>query len=297
MGEFSADWLTLREPADRRGRDVGLAREVIDHVVTGRSDPARPVRLLDLGTGTGSNVRWLSPLVPAGQHWHLVDRDVDLLKQLPRFLAAWALDRGAVVSGGAGAFVARGPSMACSFETHAANLAKLADDAALAALFDGSELVTASALLDLVSERWLEALVERCRHTGAAVLFALTYDGRMTCVPDDPDDEWVRALVNRHQQSVKGFGRALGPGATACATRLFAAAGYRVRSAPSDWQLSSSDTALQRSLIEGWADASLEIVRGDGARVEGWRARRLAHVEAGVSQLTVGHLDLAGWPA
>ncbi len=56
------------------------------------------------------------------------------------------------------------------------------------AIFDGRALVTASALLDLVSERWLRALAARCAGHGAAVLFALSYDGRIVCSPEDPDD-------------------------------------------------------------------------------------------------------------
>ncbi len=31
---------------------------------------------------------------------------------------------------------------------------------------------------------------------GAATLFALNYDGRMACTPEDPEDEGVRGLMN-----------------------------------------------------------------------------------------------------
>jgi hypothetical protein len=51
-----------------------------------------------------------------------------------------------------------------------ANLGSLDD----AGMFSRQHLVTASALLDLVSESWMKTLAARCRDAGAAVLFALT---------------------------------------------------------------------------------------------------------------------------
>src|SRR5581483_1374987 len=105
-------------------------------------------------------------------------------------------------------------------------------------LFAGSQLVTASALLDLVSDRWLSELAASCRTAGAAALFALTYDGRSTCDPGEPEDEDIRALMNRHQRNNdKGFGRAAGPDAAAAAVRAFESSGYRVRTESSDWAL------------------------------------------------------------
>ena len=71
------------------------------------------------------------------------------------------------------------------------------------------------------------ALAALCAASGAAALFALSYDGRIDCSPEDPDDAAIVALVNEHQRTDKGFGPALGPDATACAERCFAAAAIR----------------------------------------------------------------------
>src|SRR5690606_21132607 len=105
-------------------------------------------------------------------------------------------------------------------------------------------LVTASALLDLVSAAWLDALAARCADAETLVLFALTYDGRMQLEPREPDDAQVRELVNRHQRTDKGFGPALGPSAFAAALDAFAHHGYALRFEPSDWRLGPDDAAL-----------------------------------------------------
>jgi hypothetical protein len=128
------------------------------------------------------------------------------------------------------------------------------------------------------------------------VLFALTYNGRSRSLPEEPEDDAIRELMNRHQRTRDhGFGQAAGPEAADCAARSFAAAGYRVRREASDWVLLPDTQALQRQLIEGWAEAALEIAPDQAALVGSWLSRRLAHIEAGRSRVTVGHEDLAAW--
>jgi hypothetical protein len=156
-------------------------------------------------------------------------------------------------------------------------------------------LVTAAALLDLVSESWLRELASRCRGRGAAVLFALSYDGRIQCSPSDPEDAGIRDLVNRHQRTDKGFGPALGPDAADAAERCLTSLGYQVQREPSDWVLAAESDQLQRQLVEGWADAAMAIAPERSASIRGWLARRLTHVAGGRSQLVVGHQDLGGW--
>ncbi len=58
MSGFSADWLALRAGADARARDTGLAERLKSHFA-GRS----ALRVLDLGTGTGANLRATAPLI------------------------------------------------------------------------------------------------------------------------------------------------------------------------------------------------------------------------------------------
>lgn len=303
MGEFSVDWLTLREPADRRARSREVASRVSAHMgsiaADGRSEP-RTIRALDLGTGTGSNVRAVAPWLPPRQHWRLLDRDSDLLRTVPKHMAPWSLDRGALASGSATMFRAVGADLHCEIVCTSADLATLADPVVspmrLRPLFEDRDLVTASALLDLVSEAWVRSLATECQRVQAAVLFTLTYDGRMTCEPEDAYDDTVKDLVNRHQRSTKGFGRALGPEAAETTRRLFEAAGYELVTATSDWTLAPAEMELQRALIEGWSQAAVEIDRDANDLITAWTERRLAFLNAGISSIRVGHQDIGGWP-
>ena len=259
MAGFSAEWLGLRESADHAARSADLTRAVIDLL------PDRP-RILDLAAGTGSNRRYLAAAGSERADFLLVDHDPLLLARVPEMAGV---------------------------ETRCLDLSTLDDRE----IFDGRQLVTASALLDLVSEPWLRAVANRCAECGAAALFALSYDGRIVCSPQDPDDGAMVSLVNEHQRTDKGFGPALGADATDRAMGCFGDLGYRVQRAPSDWLLTPAAGELQRQLIDGWAQAAAEMAPQQIRTIDAWRERRLAHVAAGWSAITVGHEDFAGWPA
>jgi hypothetical protein len=247
---------------------------------------------LDLATGTGANVRYLADedKVDGPQHWTMVDHDQALLDRVPVRMSAWAAARGGVlVQEHAGLRLLRSGRPDSTFMPLHAELRTLDHQE----LFAGCDLVSASALLDLVSESWLRRLAERCRVAGAAVLFALTYDGRLECSPAEPEDGLVRDLVNRHQRTDKGFGPALGPAAVDCCEQVLAALGYRVETDHSDWLLLPVMSELQRHLIDGWTEAAIGIAPDQAAVLQQWRTRRLEHVEGHRSELTVGHRDLA----
>jgi SAM-dependent methyltransferase len=295
MGDFKPDWLAMREPADLAARSVRLTSLLADRLAEGPAGPGDTVlRVLDIGTGSGANMRYLAERLPPHQSWLLVDRDPALLAALPSRVRSWGVARGFAVTPLPDGVLVSDDRMRCQARTQRLDLA--ADRAACDAdLFAGCGLVTASALLDLVSEEWLRSLAGRCHDAGAAVLFALTYDGRIHCSPPEPEDDTIRTLVNSHQRTDKGFGAAMGPTAPVSAARVFTDAGYDVQHDPSDWVLEPDARELQERLIEGWAAAATAIATGQESSIRSWSARRIAHVAAGCSRLIVGHEDLAGW--
>jgi hypothetical protein len=288
MDNTLSHWLRLREPADFAARSATLTRAIAEAMPTGA-----PVSLLDLGTGTGSNVRYLAEHLPAAQRWLAVDRDPTLLAELPQRMSSWSAARGYETTMVRGRCVVRNRDLDCQVETEQRDLDTLDDER----LFAGRHLVTASALLDLVSESWLLALATHCRAAGTLALFAITYNGRFTCAPTEDEDDMVRELMNRHQRTDKGLGGpAAGPDAAIRAEQCFAGVGYRVRREPSDWTLGPAEHDVQRLLIDGWAQAAIETSPERATVIERWHARRLAHLDAGRSRIVVGHDDLAAWP-
>lgn len=266
---FDAEWLALREPVDHRSR-----AKVVPQLLAPAWKSRGWSRVIDLGSGAGSNLRYLAPRLSGPQEWTLFDHDADLLA---RVTPPDGLPELQVV-------------------TRTGNLA----DAGVAAIrATGAQLVTASALLDLVSRDWLASLVEACQATGASALFALTHDGiiewRVDGAPDDPDDGFIRRAVNDHQRRDKGFGRALGSMGGLHAETLFRGTDYRTWLFQSPWRLGPADVTLVRRLIDGWVEAATEQT-GEPDRIRAWADRRRATIDGGRFVLSVGHVDLLALP-
>ena len=265
---FEGSWLALREAADHRAR----AGELLDPLAEAWRE-GRWSRVVDLGAGTGSNLRYLAPRLPGPQRWTLVDHDAALLEETRRGEPPRARDGEEV-----------------SLEVRVGDLVGegLAD-------VEEAELVTASALLDLVTEEWLEALARRCAAAGAAALLALTWDGSVRWSPPaHPDDARTVEAVVRHQRTDKGMGPALGPDGAAVAERLFRDAGYRTRLRPSPWVLGAADAPLVEALVTGWEEAAVAVRPDEAERIRAWARHRRRPLGDGT--LTVGHLDLLALP-
>lgn len=280
---FSTEWLALREAFDRAAReDAGL--DLADL-------PARPLRVLDLGCGTGANLRYLAPRLGGAQAWHLVDHDARLLAALPRAMARWAeQQRLAMRELGADGLGIDGKGWSVELHWQRADLAGELDSLP----FEGTQLVTASALLDLVSLPWLEALIAKLRDANAALLCALNVDGRLDWQPLVAGDAQVQQLFAAHQHRDKGFGPALGADAVRLAVEQLDTLGWRCVQAPGDWQIGPSSGAMLEAMIDGLANAALEQDGGARDLVLAWRLRRLAL--AAQTSLRVGHQDLLALP-
>lgn len=246
---FTPDWLALRAPYDSAARSTVLEARLVDWL------SGRPVAsVVDLGAGSGNNMEHLAPRLPVDQRWTLVDADAALLAEAAR----------------------RHPGVSVRQGDLAGDLTSL--------IPDGTDLVTASALIDLVSQAWLARLAARVREIGCAMLVVLTYDGRIAWEKETAQDAAARELVNRHQRGDKGFGTALGPDAPGALAALLDG----VQSAPSDWEIGASEDAMRTALVEGWADAAAEIAPpGRGAEIAAWRASAATEPRA----LIVGHAD------
>jgi len=291
MSKFSAEWLCLRERLDSESRATELAAIAIERLRKNRPRNS-PIQVFDLGAGAGANIRYVAPMLPLSQDWLLVDQDPLILDAANRQTRDWAKSSGHWVIECDQRFTICAPWFSCSIKNVCLDLSTSLDRLA----FSDEALITASALLDLVSEAWLHALAHRAVAAGATVWFALTYDGRIQLRPVEPEDLEIRKLFNKHQLSDKGFGAALGPRAGRLCKKVFANLGYRTWSAPSHWHLGPAQHELQRALLDGWFNAACEIAPEKKRRLQRWRDRRYSHITSGRSEMLVGHVDIVGYP-
>lgn len=259
---FAADWLALREPADHSARAHCLIAP-LNAALANHTE----LRVLDLGAGSGSNYRYLAPKLALPQHWTLYDHDANLL------------------------------SYTANTDAVTAVVGDLQDliNASGQSLLANADLITASALLDLVSTAWLDAIIDHIVALRLPALFALSYDGQISSLPATRNDQALAKAVNTHQRTNKGFGPALGPDASHYCAERFRQQGYHVQIAQSPWLLGPNQADLQQLLISGWVQAASAVQPENTAMFAQWQRDHLKQIAH--QQLRVGHQDILALPA
>jgi SAM-dependent methyltransferase len=263
---IAADWLALREPADTRARDAAAETLLPPLLAQLGTRSGAPLRVLDLGVGTGANLRWLAPRLPTPdqQHWTLVDHDPDLLARA----AAQA-----------------GPVQTTAVQADVTDLAGL--------LEDGADLVTAAALLDLLDRTQLGAVVDAVLNARIPALFSLTVTGEVVLTPPESADRTLAEAFDAHQRR----GARLGPDAARVAVDLFRERGWRVVQARTPWVLTAGHNEdLLRSWLEGRAEAAIEQQPDLELTAADWLGRRHLGLISDSLMAVVGHLDVLALP-
>lgn len=270
MSGFSIEWLNLREVSDHRSRDKELLRTAVDWL---NNLKAKDKVIVDLGSGTGSTIRGLqryTTLAPSIQ-WRLVDNDPELLAEaVHRHSEEYSIE---------------------SFLVDLSATQKLP--------LESVSLITASALLDLVSSNFIRDLCQLIRekneHQPVGFYSALNYDGCIKWTPFHPLDAAVLMNFNADQRRDKGFGPALGPDATDFLKAQFHPTNFQYLRAKSPWLLGSADYQLTESLINGISGVAIQIDELTNSDIQDWKTFRIKNVRTGTCYL--GHTDILVLPS
>ncbi|WP_328448551.1 class I SAM-dependent methyltransferase [Amycolatopsis sp. NBC_00438] len=268
-GAYSPEWLSLREPADAAARAPQLLEPLREFLPDDEE-----VVIRDLGCGTGSLGRWLAARLPGTQHWILHDHDTALLAHARAGLPRTALDGSPVdvVTEQRDVTALRAPDL------------------------DGTSLVTASALLDLLTKDEVTALAGAIVGAGCAALLMLSVDGRVELSPADPLDDEIAAAFNAHQRRITGGRRLLGPAALDVAATAFGRLGATVLRAESAWRLGPDQAELQRQWLRGWVGAAVEQVPDLLPAADVYLQRRLEMAQSHELHAVIHHGDLLVLP-
>ena len=273
MTGFSAEWLALRESADHRARDQALQNNICEQLEIVARAEQRAVRLIDLGCGSGSNLRALAPKLPAQQPWTLVDYDPLLLAAARAALIGWA-DQ--VVSDNA-ILTLRKSTKTIEVEFAQVDLARDIERV----LAWPADVITAAAFFDLVAEPWL---VRFCKALRVTLYTVLTYDGNEQWLPAHHADASMLKAFHAHQKTDKRFGVAAGPDASTIMKRELATRGFQVTLAPSPWKIDQTEATFIHALATGSAAAVRETGLLNTQELDQWLAARVS-----AQHCSIGH--------
>jgi Methyltransferase domain len=265
MPRVSPGWLALREPADAAARSDDLVAAV------SRRLAGRPRLVIhDLGCGTGAVARWLAPRLPYPQHWVMYDRDAALLDCIP----------------------AAAPADSVTLQTRRRDVTELTVDE-----LGGADLITASALLDLLTAEEVDRIVTACADAGCPTLVTICVVGRVSLDPPELLDVPIGAAFDAHQRRVVSGRRLLGPDAVGAIRTAFGRHRVATLVRPSPWRLGADDAELLTEWFGGWLGAACEQAPTLVEVAAAYSRRRLRQIAAGRLTATVHHVDLLALPA
>ncbi len=286
---FDTDWLRLRFPFDEAARN----REVEAACLRWLGNRS-PLTILDLGAGLGANCVHLGPRIRGDQRWLLLDHD----ERVPAAGFEWMAER-LSAAGYEGAWDGRqgwwadaGHRLEVAYVT--APLDRLMETVSLSEV----DLVTANALLDLLSWKQCEALAGMLADFRLPLLATINY-ASMSFEPMGTADLPITGLYEQHMTREQAGGARLGKQAVSLLEELLEQRGYRTLRKPANWVVGPDQPEMQGALLAFMerALAEMELMPGMVAQWEAWLELRRAEMARGALTIRVRHFDLWAHPA
>jgi hypothetical protein len=260
------DWLAARVAADdaARATTVNTLLPELSRYLIEAAGPGGTVQIIDLGAGTGANQRWLAPRLPIRQRWLHLDHNPVISRSLPLPAETVIIDE--------------------SVEALGQLLTKASGD---------RQLVTCSALLDVLTTEQIRAVCRAVIDNRVPVFFSLTVTGGLTLSPADPHDQLLLAAFNDHQRRAGGAG----PAATMLTLNLLRAAEFAVTTQETPWRLTAeSGLAFVDQMLEERLAAAVAQDPALARPATAWLELRRAQLAAGLLRIELDHLDILGLP-
>lgn len=211
MHEFENSWLFQREKIDNLSKNNLIIKKINSFF---KSD--QDVKLMDLGTGTGSNFRFLSRKIKQKrQHWTLIDiSKKSLLAAKNKISISNKIVNLSIIN---------------------KNLIKNINQID----FKNFDIVTGSAFLDIMPFDWFKKFYQQNKKT-KIIYFAINYDGFFQFYPRHKYDKKVLLLFNSDQKSIKHKkDRAVGPDCTKIIEKQFLKT-HKTFSFNSNWDINNN---------------------------------------------------------
>jgi len=279
--QFATDWLEERNRFDEAARNPQ-----VEHAFLQAAQQYDPVNIIDLGAGSGATFLYLAPKIPGSQRWTLVELNPSLLKHARQRIKLWSHAKGMQTTlENTDQIVLQREKQEISVQFTKGSLLQLEQLLPL----EYYQLVTASAVNDLLSRDMLEQLLQTLHRYKLGCYTMLNYQG-MHFFPEEGQDTAMIAAYEKHMQRQQDFGKALGPD---CADAFRQIGQQLYGKSPvegqSDWIIRPSDRLMHRYLLSFMEKSIPEVA--PKLDLQGWLDRKQELLQQEQLRLTVAHLD------
>jgi len=281
---FDPNWLQERYPFDAEARNKELEWQAVHQFAF-----LNHIQIVDLGCGTGSNVRYYMEQFPQNQTWYCVEEDAGLKEMFWQNISQVAREENYELEkkGDMLKMTKSGHEMEIHFiEGNLMQLDGLVD-------LLRTDLILANAVFDLFSETQFTELIHTISHHSLSLLFSLNYEG-MKFFPPEEDDAFYIEQYNAHMKRPQDFGQGMGPDASHLMESVLKRALADVKAGESIWEIGERDEKMLAYLLGFFEGALGEWWENETEKIafSAWLARKKTMVKDHKLAVHVYHKDV-----
>ena len=282
-------WLAHRFACDAEARHPEIEHKFLSFFEQHQT----PLKLVDVGSGTGANVRYYFDRIPHQQEWILVEQDARLRDDCRQSLAHFAEQRGydwqpqndtfQLTDGQKTATVTFVPG-------HIERIEQLVD-------LSQTDVVTANAVFDLVPFEQFDALVGKLVQHDVCLLATLNYY-ETSFLPFSEHDHRFVGWYHMHMKRPQPMGIAMGADCSEEMLDLLAQHHMMIEQEGSQWHLKKNATTMHHYLLHfiEHAVAELNLSADEQQDVERWLEHKKKLCRERELEIIVDHSDIFAYP-
>lgn len=281
---FDPNWLQERYRFDEEARNKQLEWTCVNQFAF-----RDHLQIVDLGSGTGANLRYYLEQFPQNQSWYCVEEDIALKVPFWEHARQMAIDLDYAIEQEGELMKLTKPGHEVLIHFVHGNLLKVDELVDLLR----TDLVLANAVFDLFSKEQFATLVQVLSHHSLSMLFTLNYVGMDFSPSTEADDHYI-GQYNAHMQREQAFGRGMGPASSREMEAVLKEALAQVEVGESLWQIGNQEQVMMGFLL-GFFEGALSDWWDDEAEkiaLEKWLLEKKQQVAEEALAAEVYHLDI-----
>jgi glucose-6-phosphate isomerase len=230
---FTQKWMNAREEYDMCSRS-----SILDYYLRENDNLEK---IIDIGSGTGSFLRWLIVKKYKFEKMLMIDQDEKLLNKVYKITRGLSIDKNLLLKkASSNLFHLDSPNQNILSEIRIMK----GDISKLFRYIYKYNFISFSAIADILPKLFLDKLFS-VQLDNKTILFSICYDGKVSWNIKNKYDKYIIKKFNEHQQSVKNDNYTLGPASISYIKKKAKQKLYKVKIMDSPWKLNSDNVSTR----------------------------------------------------
>ena len=251
------------------------------------------LKAVDVGSGTGANVRYYFDRIPHAQEWTLIEQSSGLLDECRRTLVAFAQEHDYDWQSQGNIFLLTDAEKTATITLVQGSIAHIEQ------LIDltQTDVVTANAVFDLLSFEQFDTLVSTLAKHDVCLLATLNYY-ETSLLPFSEQDHRFIGWYHMHMKRPQPMGIAMGPDCSEEMLDLLAQHHMMIEQESSQWHLKRCDITMHRYLLHfvEHAVAELSLSSEEQRDFATWLVDKKELCRRRELEIIIDHSDIFAYP-